>query len=73
MEKVQMQVENTENFQSKNALGVEAYHKELQSKLENKILDLAKRIDIISQFRDKLLPTSIQNSASTSKMDMPLS
>ncbi|GBN08189.1 hypothetical protein AVEN_192523-1 [Araneus ventricosus] len=73
MDKLQLQVESTENYQSRNAAGMEAHHKELQSRLHNKILDLAKRIDIISQFRDKILPTSIQNSVSTSKLDMLLS
>ncbi|XP_055937142.1 uncharacterized protein LOC129966663 isoform X2 [Argiope bruennichi] len=73
MEKLQQQVENIENYRSKNAAGIETYHKDLQSKLHGKILELAKRIDIISQFRDQILSTSTQNSVSTSKIDMLLS
>ncbi|GFS83723.1 uncharacterized protein NPIL_647291 [Nephila pilipes] len=55
MKKVQVQAEYIENYRkNKIALVSETNDKELQSRLHNVILELAKRIDVMSRFRDNV-------------------
>lgn len=56
MKKIQAQAEYLENYRrNKTAIVSESNDEELQSKLHNIILELARRIDIMSRFRDNLL------------------
>ncbi|GFR23138.1 uncharacterized protein TNCT_660961 [Trichonephila clavata] len=56
MKKIQVQAQDIENYRrNKIALVLESNDEEMQSKLHNIILELAKRIDIMARFRESIL------------------
>ncbi|GFR10237.1 uncharacterized protein TNCT_336651 [Trichonephila clavata] len=66
MKKIQAQVQDIENYgRNKIALVLESNDEEMQSKLHNIILELAKRIDIMARFRENILLLDQKSSSSS--------